>query len=208
MTKGGNELGEKKHDSKKNEPNIIVNVNCCDQNKESAKPSAFRAVNCAFEQTVNADELVIPVKYPNVVFDLNNEYDPDSSTFSPKQDGIYSITASVNFGPVVNDIIVPTNYRVLIVIRVNGQPVVADNDFFGEIPIGSGISVSAILQLDAEDEVNIAAVSSTNGIFFANPLGMHFDIARLPSPLKNKDPNNTFCFPNSSIANNGLKEYL
>lgn len=155
----------------------------CLYKKECVRPSAFKAVNETFEQNVTADNLVVPVRYPNEIFDLNDEYDPEESTFSPKQDGLYSVIASVNFGSVVNGEIIPTNYRVLIVIRVNGAPVVADNDFFGEIPIGSGISISAILQLNARDEVNIAIVSSTNGVLFANPLGMRFEAARLPSPL-------------------------
>lgn len=163
--------------------NCRVTLKCCDNKKERIQPSAFKAVNETFEQNVIADNLVVPVRYPNEIFDLNDEYDPEESTFSPKQDGLYSVIASVNFGPVVNGQIIPTNYRVLIVIRVNGAPVVADNDFFGEIPIGSGISVSAILQLNAHDEVNIAIVSSTNGVLFANPLGMRFEAARLPSPL-------------------------
>ena len=163
--------------------------------------AAFRAVNNTAEQNVTADTLVVPVLYPDELFDLNNEYDPVASTFTPKQDGVYSIIASVNFGPVVDGVIVPTNYRVLIVIRINGNPVVADNDFFGEIPIGSGITVSAILQLTAGDEVNVAAISSTNGVFFANPLGMHFEAARLPSPLIN-DPS-TGITSSSNILSSG-----
>lgn len=158
------------------------------KNDKNARPSAFRAVNSTAEQNVTADTLVVPVQYPNEIFDLSNEYSPATSTFTPKQDGVYSIIASVNFGPVVNGEIVPTNYRVLIVIRVNGNPVVSDNAFFGEIPIGSVISVSAILQLAAGDAVNIAAISSATGVLFANPPGMHFEAARLPSPESNDRP--------------------
>jgi C1q domain len=137
--------------------------------------SAFRAVNDSFEQRITADTPLIPVQYPNEVFDLNNEYDPITSTFTPKQNGIYSIIASVNFGP---DVIV--NYRVLVMILVNGTPVVGDNDFFGEIPIGDATSVSAILQLAAGDEVNVATVSSTDGVLFVNPPAMHFQASIFP----------------------------
>lgn len=150
------------------------------------KESAFRAVNASFEQSVTADVLVVPVQYPDVIFDLNNEYNPATSTFTPKIDGIYSVIAMVNFGPVINGVIVPTNYRVLTVIRVNGSPVAADNDFFGELPIGDATSTSVILQLSAGDEVNVATTVSTNGVLFANPLGMQFQAARLPSPKKKK----------------------
>jgi hypothetical protein len=44
--------------------------------KKSAKPSAFSAVNNTDEQNVTADNLVVPVLYPDEIFDLNNEYDP------------------------------------------------------------------------------------------------------------------------------------
>jgi hypothetical protein len=50
------------------------------------------------------------------------------------------------------------------------------------------ISVSAILQLAAGDAVNIAAISSTTGVLFANPPGIHFEAARLPSPENNDPP--------------------
>ena len=202
-------MDKKKPDSYSDPQKIIQNVkvnvhcDCCDNKKKSTRPSAFRAVNTTAEQSVTADTLVVPVLYPDKIFDLNNEYDPVTSTFTPKQDGVYSIIASVNFGPVVDGEIVPTNYRVLTVIRVNGNPVVADNDFFGEIPIGSGISVSAILQLATGDEVNVAAVSSTNGVLFANPLGMHFEAARLPSPVINDPSSNNSLTSSSNILSSG-----
>lgn len=145
----------------------------------SIPQSAFRAVNVTVEQSATADVPVIPVLYPNEIFDLNNEYDPVTSTFTPKQDGVYLIIASVNFFPDIE-----TNYRVLILIRVNGVPVASDNDFFGEIPIGDITSVSAILPLKAGDTVNVAVSSSTDGTIlsteFASPT--HFEAARFPSP--------------------------
>lgn len=141
--------------------------------------SAFRAINIAFEQDVTADVPVIPVLYPNEIFDLNNEYDPITSTYTPKQDGVYLIIASVNFFP---DIV--TNYRVLVLIRVNDIPVASDNDFFGEIPIGDVTSVSAILPLKAGDTVNVAASSSTDGTILSTAFAFptHFEAARFPSP--------------------------
>lgn len=156
--------------------------------------SAFRAVNATTDQSVTADIPVIPVQYPDVVFDLNNEYDDGSDptsttpyTFIPKQDGVYLVIASVNFiPPVVDDEIVPTNYRVLITIRVNGNRIASDNDFFGEIPIGDVTSVSAILPLKAGDHVNVAVASSTDGTILHDPIGVgfptHFEAARFPSP--------------------------
>ncbi|MEI5927033.1 C1q-like domain-containing protein [Bacillus sp. TD10] len=141
--------------------------------------SAFRAVNTSVEQSVTVDVPVIPVLYPNKIFDLNNEYNPITSTFTPKQDGVYLIIASVNFFP---DIV--TNYRVLVLIRVNDVPVASDNDFFGEIPIGDVTSVSAILPLKAGDTVNVAAASSTDGTILSTAFAFptHFEAARFPSP--------------------------
>ncbi|GGE58108.1 C1q-like domain-containing protein [Priestia taiwanensis] len=137
--------------------------------------SAFRAVNNSFEQRVTANLPLSPVQFPDVEFDLNNEYNPVTSTFIPKQNGIYSLIASVNFGP---DII--SNYRVLIIIQVNGVTTVGDNDFFGDIPIGDATSVSAILPLASGDEVNVAVISSTDGVLFVNPAAIHFQAAIFP----------------------------
>ena len=195
-------MGYEKHDSNCDVKKIVqifnLNIDCCNKKKKSVRPSAFRAVNNTAQQSVTAGTLVVPVLYPNEIFDLNNEYDPVASTFTPKQNGVYLIIASVNFFP---DII-PSNYRVLISIQINGNPVVTDNDFFGEIPIGDVTSVSAILQLTAGDKVNVAAVSSANGVFLANPLAMHFEAARYPSPLIN-DPVSTGITYSSSILSSG-----
>ncbi len=189
-------MGKEKHDSRCDLNQIFdsfnVNINCCNKKKKSVRPSAFRAVNNTAEQSVTADTPVVPVLYPDKIFDLNNEYDPVASTFTPKQDGVYSIIASVSFaGRTIN-------FRVLTSIQINGNPVVADNDFFGEIPFSDVTSVSAILQLTAGDKVNVSAVSSTEGFLLANPLVMHFEAARLPSPLIN-DPAVTGITYNSNI---------
>jgi len=191
-------MGKEKHDfhSLKRILGIFkgVTINCCHKHKKSVRPSAFRAVNNTAEQTVTADTPLIPVLYPDEVFDLNHEYNPVASTFTPKQDGIYSIIASVSFaGPTLY-------YRVLISIQINGNHVVADNDFFGVIPFSDVTSVSAILQLTAGDKVNVSVVSSTNGFLLANPLVMHFEAARLPSPLIN-DPVATGITYSSDILN-------
>lgn len=168
----------KKEKKKKKDCQPIVNVNVnCDKN-ESVKASAFRAINISVEQMVTADVPVIPVLYPDEIFDLNNEYDPETSAFTPKQDGIYLVIASVNFIPNTE-----TDYRVLILIRVNGIPVVSDNDFFGDIPIGDVTSVSAILALKAGDVVNVATSVSTDGTIIPNEFAppTHFEAARFPS---------------------------
>ena len=50
--------------------------------------------------------------------------------------------------------------------------------------------------------MNVAAVSSANGVFLANPLAMHFEAARYPSPLINA-PVSTGITYSSSILSSG-----
>ncbi|MFE5318222.1 hypothetical protein ACFQ88_05885 [Paenibacillus sp. NPDC056579] len=145
--------------------------------KMKLKPSAFRAVNATADQTVTANTPVAPVQYPNQIFDLNNEYNPATSTFTPKQDGKYLIIASVSFFPAD----VSTNYRLVLNIRVNNNPVVTDDEFFGAnpVPTGDQISVSGILKLKKCDKVTISLFPTTNGIIAAEPRGTHFEASRL-----------------------------
>jgi len=174
---------------------VTINNYCNFEDFENS--SAFRAVNNTSEQNLTADEHVNPVLYPDVIFDENNEYNPITSIFTPKQDGIYSIIGSVNFIPDVS----PSTYRVLVEINVNGIPLASDNDFFGAIQIGNVTSVSAILQLTAGDAVSISCLSSVNGIINANPPATRFEAARFPSPIKNCS-SNTITLRSNELSNN------
>lgn len=152
--------------------------NCEDKCKRT---SAFRAVNSTAPQNAPANEPIFPIHYPNEIFDLNREYNPETSTFTPKKDGVYLIIASVAFMP--ND---PTkSYRVIINIRVNELPVVTDNAFFGPNPPATGdeSSVSAILLLKAGQRVAISvfiqSTDDTDGIIMNDSRGTHFEAARL-----------------------------
>jgi hypothetical protein len=169
---------QEKNKKKDCQPIVNVNVNC-DEIKESVQASAFKAVNISTVQMVTANVPITPVRYPDEIFDLNNEYDPETSAFIPKQDGIYLVIAGINFIP--NTV---TNYRVLILIHVNGIPVAADNDFYGEIPIGDVTRVSAILALKTGDVVNVSTLVSTDGFINPNPdaFTTQFEAARFPSP--------------------------
>lgn len=169
--------------------------------------SGFKAVNANIDQIALANTLIFPVRYPDEIFDLNNEYNPLTSTFIPKQDGVYSINASLNFGSEVNGEIVITNFSVLIVIWVNGEPVVIDNDFMGEIPIINVVSVSGILQLTAGDEVNIAVTSTTAGVIISNSLSMRFEATRLPSPLINNPLSSSITSHSNIFSNGTLNRY-
>jgi hypothetical protein len=153
----------------------------CSKEKLNVRPSAFRAVK-SLNQPVAAGQFV-KVLYENEQFDLAYEYDPDSSTFVPSTNGVYDILGAITFQP--ND--GSLDYRARVEIRVNGNAeIVIDNDFFGgNIGFLNVVSVSAILQLQAGDTVEIFATSSIAGSITANASGIsstHFEAARFPSP--------------------------
>ncbi|MDQ0154782.1 C1q-like domain-containing protein [Robertmurraya andreesenii] len=161
-------------------PNINVKIfhQCFDR----ARPSAARATSNA-DQRVPANTFV-KVRFQNEDFDLNNEYNPANSTFSPRQDGVYQIIGTISFDPDNNNV----DYRARVEIRVNGNPAIStDNDFFGGgVNFSNVVSVATILQLQAGDRVEVFAQSSTPGFIRENEPGgnsTRFEIARFPSPL-------------------------
>jgi hypothetical protein len=147
-----------------------------DERNSTNRPSAFRAVNVSDNQKVKANKAVDLVKYPVEQFDLNKEYCPNESTFTPKHDGIYLIIASVTFLPKNPN----ESYRLVLNIRVDDIPVVTDDEFFGPNPVGTGdqVSVSSILKLKKGHPVTISLFSTTNGTIFGFPRGTHFEAAR------------------------------
>ncbi|WP_166704320.1 C1q-like domain-containing protein [Bacillus albus] len=165
---------------KKKQHDCCKNTSKCNDNKEKlVRASAFRARNTV-EQTVPANTFV-KVLFQNEQFDLANEYDPATSIFMPKTKGVYSILGTIGFFP--ND---PSlNYRARVEIRVNGNAAIAiDNDFFGPISFGNVVSVSAIIQLNEGDQVEVYAQSSIDGVLSPSEDGSHFEAARFPSPIK------------------------
>lgn len=186
----------KKHKSSQYSENKKDKKHCKEEKnkEESIRPSAFRAV---IDVDDNAEEytargLPMQIKYPTKIFDLNDEYDQATSTFTPKQDGVYLIISGVRFSPNI-----PTNYsvRMLIVVSVNEKDVIKDvvqrNDFFGqEVPFPNLTSISAILQLSAGDKVRIFSSTLIDGVYFNDPTSAHFEAARLPSPLTNAPSTN------------------
>lgn len=152
-----------------------------EENKENINiASAFRAVNNA-NQTV-PENTFVKVNYQLKQFDLANEYNPFTSVFRPKNNGVYLISATISFIPNDNNV----KYRARVEIRVNGRPAIAiDNDFFGPINFGNAVNVSTIQKLNALDKVEIFAQSSIAGVIGANVDGdvsTHFEAARFPSP--------------------------
>jgi hypothetical protein len=173
--KDKNEEGKKKDQEKKKkkEENSTKKVE-----DNLAIASAFRAVNMTSDQPVPANAFV-KVIFPTVQFDLATEYNPATSTFIPAKNGVYSILGTIGFLP--NDPNV--NYRTRIEIRVNGNPANAiDNDFFGAgVLTANAVQVSTILQLLANEQVEVYATSSTPGIITSAEDGSRFEAARFPS---------------------------
>ncbi|MBY0597592.1 hypothetical protein [Bacillus bingmayongensis] len=148
------------------------------ENSEFIRPSAFRAVNMSTLQQVPANTTV-KVLYPNIQFDLANEFNSAASMFIPETKGVYSLTASVLFAPSnFNEA-----YRGRICIQVNGHEVAADNDFFGaNIEIKNIISVSTITELKCEDIVEVFFISNVAGTINLLNSITRFEGARFPSP--------------------------
>ncbi|WP_282171793.1 ABC transporter permease [Cytobacillus firmus] len=109
-------------------------------------------------------------------FDFGNEYTPPIS-FTPNQDGVYSISGNVSFTPGVAGI-----YSFELNILVNSAPVAA------EIRSTTGrdaVSVSTIYGLNAGDNVRVEFVASVDGTISPYFEATHFAAARFPfvSPI-------------------------
>ncbi|TYR74549.1 ABC transporter permease [Rossellomorea vietnamensis] len=123
------------------------------------RPSAFRAVSLQ-DQEIEADTAV-KVFFNEEAFDLGLEYKRRNSLFVPRRDGVYLIQGTLSFEPDNFE----ENYRTRVEVRVNGNPYeAADNDFWGSgVEVENVVQVSAILQLEAGDEVEIYVESSIPG---------------------------------------------
>ncbi|MGF2614703.1 ABC transporter permease [Rossellomorea vietnamensis] len=142
------------------------------------RPSAFRAVSLE-DQQIEAEEAT-KVFFREEAFDLGREYQRRNSLFVPRRDGVYLIQGTLSFAPDSFD----ENYRTRVDIRINGNPYeAADNDFWGSgLEIENVVQVSAILQLEAGDEVEIYAESSASGTIAAYQPGSNttsFSAAKL-----------------------------
>jgi hypothetical protein len=139
--------------------------------------SAFRA-----EKEVEQPFMVgsTPVTYESEIFDLNDEYDPVTSTFIPKQDGVYLILASVGFIPD------GLERSAALIIEVNGNDALVDSETFSFfiLDLTSVLSVSGILFLTAGDNVTVRLEARLEGGTITDEgSATHFEAARFPSPL-------------------------
>lgn len=138
--------------------------------------SAFRARKINQQEYQN--NVVSPVTYEFQVFDLNDEYDVINSTFTPKQNGVYLVVASIGILANVAD------RASQLVIQVNGNTVLNDNEGFpNTYPFLPTIRVSGILFLNAGEKVTVSHNSTGPGSISSTASITHFEVARFPSPL-------------------------
>lgn len=157
-------------------PTINMNVPSSDSNLVRA--SAFRAINNTIDQPLPIN--FVKVLFPVEQFDLANEYDSTTSTFTAKTAGVYSLSASVEFSPNIID--VPA-YEVRIAFVINNAIPSADADYTGVNHVFfNAVEINDIVQLNAGDTVEVFAASTTPGV--VSTLGLNrFAIARFPSPI-------------------------
>lgn len=146
---------------------------------ELISPSAFRATNSFNIIPISQANIPVKVLFPNEQFDLgNNEYNTATSTFIPQTKGVYSFNASIFFQADNADI----DYELVLFFTVNGLGPEADVDYIGfNAAFNGAIEVNDILQLNAGDNVEVFAISTTPGRIIADNR-VHFAGARFPSP--------------------------
>ncbi|RAR41204.1 ABC transporter permease [Paenibacillus sp. MDMC362] len=134
------------------------------------RKSAFRAVS-GIDQEIN-DGVFSKVQYQVEELDLNNEYNSSTSTFTPKQRGIYSLLASVSFTTITL-----TPVRMDLEIRVNGVPRISEEENFE--PRTGKIDASGLIQLMARDRVEVfARATGENGTILSG-FATRFEGARI-----------------------------
>ncbi|WP_342604903.1 hypothetical protein [Peribacillus sp. FSL E2-0159] len=163
-------------------------MNVSVSNDTSSNGGSIPQTNSAFSAATQGSSVLQPlagtlplakVFFPNVLLDLENEYDPSTSTFTAKNSGVYLFFTSLNFFS--DPIGVP--YQVRVQIQVNGSSVGTDDEF---TRVHSGdftpvISLSAKVNLNAGDTVEVFASSTTPGVLLPGK-ATRFEGARFPSP--------------------------
>ncbi|MDX8363464.1 hypothetical protein [Cytobacillus sp. IB215316] len=140
--------------------------------------SAFRAENNIASQIINGT-VSVRVNYPSEIFDLNNEYAPGTSTFTPSQSGVYSICANVLFLPNNTAIDHSTNMEIFVNLFRVAQ---TSSAYIGGIIVQHPSSLCTIVQLQAGDNVTVTFRSSVGGNILNTGEGTNFEAARFPSP--------------------------
>ncbi len=138
--------------------NVHVNSNDGNNGGNGSKPaSAFRAIKDT-ETQISAN-FVYDVSFESIEFDLDNEYDANTSTFTAKTDGVYLFTAALGFSPDAND-----DFQFGVVLKIDGVSINYDDEFTGVDAINvTVVDFSQIIKLNAGQTVSIGAVSDIPG---------------------------------------------
>ncbi|MDR6555056.1 C1q-like domain-containing protein [Paenibacillus qinlingensis] len=137
--------------------------------------SAFRA-SANVNQQLPSFSATTKVLFTLEIFDLNNEYNTATSTFTPTYSGIYAVTVTLSLNPksgtnYTADIRVNGNTQISIRYEPNGAPSLVET-----------MLLNGILQLQAGDIVQVFAINPQGeGRILGNPTGTHFEAARFPS---------------------------
>ncbi|WP_052350351.1 hypothetical protein [Paenibacillus gorillae] len=134
------------------------------------KKSAFAAIS-GIDQTLT-NGVFSKVQYQVEELDLNNEYNSATSTFRPKQNGVYTLVASVAF-----EQITMTPVRMDLEIRVNGVPRITDQENF--TPRTGIIDASGIVQLKVRDRVEVFARATGENGDIQSGVATRFEGARI-----------------------------
>ena len=141
-------------------------LECCDKKKHDKKvKSAFRAIKNIPTQipVVNTN---FKVSFNNEQFDLNNEYNSNTSTFVAKSAGVYLFTATLIFAPTNEDV----DYEFGMNLRVNAMFRDVEADYTGfNAAFFNTVDLSEIVMLNEGDTVEIFAFSTTPGTVIAEP---------------------------------------
>ncbi|MDQ0114905.1 hypothetical protein [Paenibacillus harenae] len=132
--------------------------------------SAFRAVAGFNQELLNG--VVTNVRYQVEELDLINEYNPATSTFRPKQNGVYSLFASVSFAAAT---LIPASIG--LEIRVNGVPRILDQEDF--ISTRGMIDAGGIINLEARDRVQVFARVDDKSVEIQSGVATRFEGARI-----------------------------
>jgi hypothetical protein len=142
----------------------------CGGKKFRGRKSAFIAVSGA-DQQLNMGPFT-QVQYQVEEVDLNNEYNPATSTFRPKQAGIYSLVASVAL-----TVITMLDIEMTLEIRVNGLARISDREHF--IQGSNLIDASGLVKLEARDSVQVFARAVGNNGIIDRGVETHFQGVRV-----------------------------
>lgn len=118
--------------------------------------SAFKAIS-------NRNQIVGTTSIPQVlfgkeIFDLGNEYNPDTSTFIPKRCGTYRLFTSIVFNRTTRE-----TFDVNLLVTVNDIV----SDITGTATVSSEsvlITASGVLRLRSGDNVQVFVASNVDGI--------------------------------------------